>query len=86
MYSNCCGAEPSYLSDDKCGDCLENAVFEDHEEDEEIEEFELTNEEQDRYNIWYSTLPYTNCQQTADDNHIMMIAKIISERTTKSIN
>ena len=27
MYSNCCGAEASYLSDELCGDCLEHAVF-----------------------------------------------------------
>ena len=27
MYSNCCGAEASYLSDDLCGDCLEHAEF-----------------------------------------------------------
>jgi len=26
MYSNCCGAEASYLSDEICGDCLEHAV------------------------------------------------------------
>ena len=31
-YSNCCGAEASYLSDELCGDCLENAVFEEIEE------------------------------------------------------
>ena len=28
MSSNCCGAEPSYLSDELCGDCLEHAEFE----------------------------------------------------------
>jgi hypothetical protein len=33
MTSNCCGAEPSYLSDERCGDCLEWAEFD--EEDEE---------------------------------------------------
>lgn len=33
MMSNCCGAEPSYLSDDRCGACLEWAEF--SEEDEE---------------------------------------------------
>ncbi len=33
MYSNCCGAEPSYLSDELCGDCLEHAVFDDEDED-----------------------------------------------------
>jgi len=27
MYSNCCGAEASYLSDEICGDCLEHAEF-----------------------------------------------------------
>ena len=27
MYSNCCGAEPSYLSDERCGQCLEWAEF-----------------------------------------------------------
>ena len=27
MYSNCCGAEASYLSDDLCGNCLEHAEF-----------------------------------------------------------
>ena len=28
MESNCCGAEPSYLSDELCGECLEWAEFE----------------------------------------------------------
>ena len=32
MYSNCCGAEPSYLSDERCGQCLEWAEFNDEEE------------------------------------------------------
>ena len=32
MMSNCCGAEPSYLSDDTCGECLEHAEF-DNEND-----------------------------------------------------
>jgi len=27
MYSNCCGASPSHISDDLCGDCLEWAEF-----------------------------------------------------------
>ena len=27
MYSNCCGAEASYLSNEICGDCLEHAEF-----------------------------------------------------------
>jgi hypothetical protein len=27
MYSNCCGASPSRLSDELCGDCLEWAEF-----------------------------------------------------------
>jgi|TARA_R110000796_G_scaffold50587_1_gene119467 hypothetical protein len=31
-YSNCCGAEPSYLSDEICGDCLEHAMFNEIEE------------------------------------------------------
>jgi hypothetical protein len=34
MWSNCCGSEPSYLSDELCGSCLEHAVFDD--EDEEL--------------------------------------------------
>lgn len=33
MWSNCCGSEPSYLSDDLCGACLEWSEF-DKEEDE----------------------------------------------------
>jgi hypothetical protein len=33
MMSNCCGAEPSYLSNEICGDCLEHAEF-DNENDE----------------------------------------------------
>jgi hypothetical protein len=31
MMSNCCGAEPSFLSDERCGDCLEWAEFDDEE-------------------------------------------------------
>jgi hypothetical protein len=31
MISNCCGAEPSYLSDERCGDCLEWAEFDNEE-------------------------------------------------------
>ena len=27
MMSDCCGAEPSRLSDELCGDCLEHAEF-----------------------------------------------------------
>ena len=27
LVSNCCGAEPSYLNDELCGDCLEWAEF-----------------------------------------------------------
>ena len=27
MYSNCCGSEASYLSNEICGDCLEHAEF-----------------------------------------------------------
>lgn len=30
--SNCCGAEPSYLSDELCGDCLEHAEFDEGDE------------------------------------------------------
>ena len=30
--SNCCGAEPSYLSDEICGECLEHACFNEIEE------------------------------------------------------
>ena len=33
MISNCCGSEPSYLSNEICGDCLEHAEF-DNENDE----------------------------------------------------
>ena len=33
MWSNCCGAEPSYLSDEICSDCLEHAVFDDEDGD-----------------------------------------------------
>ena len=32
MMSNCCGAEPSYLSDELCGDCLEHAEFDKDDE------------------------------------------------------
>mgnify|MGYP003649181462 FL=1 len=31
MMSNCCGAEPSFLSDELCGDCLEWAEFDNEE-------------------------------------------------------
>ncbi len=31
MMSNCCGAEPSYLSDELCGDFLEWAEFDNEE-------------------------------------------------------
>jgi hypothetical protein len=31
MISNCCGAEPSFLSDERCGDCLEWAEFDNEE-------------------------------------------------------
>ena len=27
MFSNCCDAEASYLSDEICGNCLEHAEF-----------------------------------------------------------
>ena len=32
MMSNCCGAEPSYLSDELCGACLEHSLFTETEE------------------------------------------------------
>ena len=32
MWSNCCGAEPSYLSDELCGACLDHAVFDEQED------------------------------------------------------
>ena len=32
MMSNCCGAEPSRLSDELCGDCLEHAEFDEGDE------------------------------------------------------
>ena len=32
MFSNCCGAEPSYLSDELCSDCREWAEFDEDEE------------------------------------------------------
>ena len=32
MWSNCCGAEASYLSDELCGACLEHAVFDEMED------------------------------------------------------
>jgi hypothetical protein len=32
MMSNCCGAGPSYLSDELCGDCLEHAEFDEDDE------------------------------------------------------
>ena len=28
VFSNCCGSEPSKLSDSLCGNCLEHAEFE----------------------------------------------------------
>jgi len=31
MYSNCCGSESSYLSDELCGQCLEWAEFDNEE-------------------------------------------------------
>ena len=31
MISNCCGAEPSFVSDELCGDCLEWAEFDNEE-------------------------------------------------------
>ena len=35
MYSNCCGAEPSRLSDEMCGRCKEWASFEEEQEEEQ---------------------------------------------------
>jgi len=32
MWSNCCGAEASYLSDELCGACLEWAEFDENED------------------------------------------------------
>jgi len=32
MMSNCCGAEPSFLSEELCGDCLEHAEFDEDDE------------------------------------------------------
>lgn len=34
MWSNCCGAESSYLSEDICGECLEHATFDDEDGDQ----------------------------------------------------
>ena len=31
MWSNCCGAEPSYINDSLCGACLEHAEFDEEE-------------------------------------------------------
>ena len=31
MWSNCCGAEPSYINDELCGACLEWAEFDEEE-------------------------------------------------------
>ena len=38
QWSTCCGAEASYLSEDLCGECGENAVFEDEDNDENYAE------------------------------------------------
>ena len=35
MWSNCCGAPPSWLSESLCGDCQEHAEFYDETEDQE---------------------------------------------------
>jgi len=32
MWSNCCGAEPSYISEEMCGECLEHADFDEDED------------------------------------------------------
>ena len=34
MWSNCCGAEASYLSDEICGACLDHCEMVDENEDE----------------------------------------------------
>ena len=39
MWSNCCGSEPSYLSDELCGSCLDHAEFDDEDEEDENEIF-----------------------------------------------
>tara|TARA_R110002073_G_scaffold313686_1_gene485719 strand:+ start:475 stop:645 length:171 start_codon:yes stop_codon:yes gene_type:complete len=45
MYSDCCGSEPSFMSEDICGECFEWAEFADFEDDVEDENLELTSEE-----------------------------------------
>jgi len=32
MWSNCCGAEPSYISEEICSECLEHAEFDEDED------------------------------------------------------
>ena len=32
MWSNCCDAEPSYISEEICGECLEHAEFDEGED------------------------------------------------------
>ena len=49
MYSNCCGAEASYLNDDLCGRCLEHASFEE-DLDEELSSEELNKLMNEFYN------------------------------------
>ena len=44
-YSKCCGASPSDLSDELCGECLEHTEFAEFEDDAEVEDKELTSEE-----------------------------------------
>ena len=44
-YSKCCGAEPSYLNDELCGECLEHTDFAEFEDYVEDENPELTSEE-----------------------------------------
>jgi hypothetical protein len=34
MWSECCGASPSEISDELCGECLEHTEFDDEDEDE----------------------------------------------------
>lgn len=51
MYSNCCGASEWMEGSERCGQCKEHCVFEDHEEtDEEIAKFNKAIEDWKRKN------------------------------------
>ena len=52
MYSDCCGAEASYLSDDLCGECLEHTCFNELEEQTDMKKLI------DKYLIKRSIRPY----------------------------